>query len=68
MAGHDNEKAVWIDRSITYRLGIAAKIAGKTIKGYITDIIKERIEQDLSGLNLPDEDKSQTESFDEGDE
>jgi hypothetical protein len=49
---HENQKAVWIEKSISYRLGIASKLANKTIQGYVMDAIKEAVDRDLSGLNL----------------
>lgn len=49
---HENEKAIWIDKKISYRLGVASKLAGKTIKQYVTEKISEAVDKDLSAANI----------------
>ena len=65
---HENEKAIWIDKTLSYRLGVASKIAGKTIKQYVTACIIKTVEKDLEGLDFGNDNPNTTMFIDEGGE
>lgn len=49
---HEEQKAIWIDKSLLNKLKIASALRGMTIKKYIEDAVNERLTKDLAGIDL----------------
>jgi hypothetical protein len=49
---HEEQKALWLDKSFLEKLKIASALKGKTMKKYVEDCVLASMEKDLAGFEL----------------